>query len=330
MGAGRRALRRAARRQHPAAALRSAAVFLIAALGIGLLISVASPTQQTAMTLAMLASQLPTILLSGFIFPIRAMPAAGAVPDQPDPRPPLPGDRPRRSSSRGSAWGTSGRRCCCWPASASLIAGAGLAEVQEEAVTAMNLRRMLAIVRKEFIQLRRDPQMLRIVFISPLFQLFVFGYAVTTDVRHVATGAARPGPQRPRAASWPSASTAPATSTSGGGLGGPGRGRRAARHRARPGRCCTSPRASRRDLARGAHRAGAGAHRRQRLDDRRRSSPATPAGSSGEYSAQVAAERLDRLRARIDRVPAVEERLRVWYNPELKSVQLHGPRGALR
>jgi ABC-2 type transport system permease protein len=52
------------------------AVYLMAALGIGLLISVLSPTQQTAMTIAMLASQLPTILLSGFIFPIRAMPPA--------------------------------------------------------------------------------------------------------------------------------------------------------------------------------------------------------------------------------------------------------------
>lgn len=49
-------------------------VYLVAALGIGLLISVVSPTQQTAMTAGILASQLPTVLLSGFIFPIRAMP----------------------------------------------------------------------------------------------------------------------------------------------------------------------------------------------------------------------------------------------------------------
>jgi ABC-2 type transport system permease protein len=54
--------------------LGMAALFLTAALGIGLLISVLSPTQQTAMTFAMLASQLPSILLSGFMFPISAMP----------------------------------------------------------------------------------------------------------------------------------------------------------------------------------------------------------------------------------------------------------------
>jgi len=49
-------------------------LYLVSALGIGLLISVISPTQQTAMTVGMLASQLPTMLLSGFLFPVRAMP----------------------------------------------------------------------------------------------------------------------------------------------------------------------------------------------------------------------------------------------------------------
>lgn len=58
----------------PALVLVLSGVFLAAALGIGLLISVAAPSQQTAMTAAFMATLLPTILLSGFIFPIRAMP----------------------------------------------------------------------------------------------------------------------------------------------------------------------------------------------------------------------------------------------------------------
>jgi ABC-2 type transport system permease protein len=61
-------------RGSPALLLGLSAIFLMAALGIGLFVSVVSPTQQTAFTFAMLASQLPTILLSGFIFPISAMP----------------------------------------------------------------------------------------------------------------------------------------------------------------------------------------------------------------------------------------------------------------
>ena len=45
--------------------------------------------------------------------------------------------------------------------------------------------RILAIMRKEFIHVRRDPRTLGIVLILPIFQLVVFGYAVTNDVKHL-------------------------------------------------------------------------------------------------------------------------------------------------
>ncbi|MFB3881256.1 MAG: ABC transporter permease [Armatimonadota bacterium] len=51
----------------------------------------------------------------------------------------------------------------------------------------MNLHRIIRIIRKEFIQLRRDPRLLRMVLIAPVFQLFIFGYSVTTDVTHIST-----------------------------------------------------------------------------------------------------------------------------------------------
>ncbi|MBZ5551168.1 MAG: ABC transporter permease [Acidobacteriia bacterium] len=40
---------------------------------------------------------------------------------------------------------------------------------------------------KEFIQVFRDPKMKRIIFLVPVIQILVFGYAVTTNVNHVAT-----------------------------------------------------------------------------------------------------------------------------------------------
>ena len=40
---------------------------------------------------------------------------------------------------------------------------------------------------KEFIQVFRDPKMKRIIFLVPIIQILVFGYAVTTNVNHVAT-----------------------------------------------------------------------------------------------------------------------------------------------
>ena len=56
--------------------LFSLSLFLIGALGMGLLISTIADTQQVAFQVALLASFLPTIMLSGFIFPIASMPAA--------------------------------------------------------------------------------------------------------------------------------------------------------------------------------------------------------------------------------------------------------------
>ena len=49
-------------------------IFIILALSLGILISTVSKTQQVAMFLSMIGLMLPTILLSGFIFPIENMP----------------------------------------------------------------------------------------------------------------------------------------------------------------------------------------------------------------------------------------------------------------
>jgi ABC-2 type transport system permease protein len=49
----------------------------------------------------------------------------------------------------------------------------------------MNLRRVLAMARKEVIQIRRDPRTLLIIFAMPLIQLLVYGYGVSLDVKHV-------------------------------------------------------------------------------------------------------------------------------------------------
>jgi ABC-2 type transport system permease protein len=50
-------------------------LFLVGALALGLFISTIAETQQVAFQVAVLASFLPTMLLSGFVFPIASMPA---------------------------------------------------------------------------------------------------------------------------------------------------------------------------------------------------------------------------------------------------------------
>ncbi len=52
----------------------SSTIFLLGALGIGLFISAATKNQQVAFQLSLLATMLPSLLLSGFFYPIENMP----------------------------------------------------------------------------------------------------------------------------------------------------------------------------------------------------------------------------------------------------------------
>ncbi len=45
--------------------------------------------------------------------------------------------------------------------------------------------RLIALIRKEFIQIRRDPRTLVLLLLIPILQLFLLGYAATNDVRNV-------------------------------------------------------------------------------------------------------------------------------------------------
>jgi len=47
--------------------------------------------------------------------------------------------------------------------------------------------RVVAIVRKEFLHIVRDPRTLAVIFLIPVIQLLLLGYAATTDVKHLAT-----------------------------------------------------------------------------------------------------------------------------------------------
>jgi ABC-2 type transport system permease protein len=49
------------------------------------------------------------------------------------------------------------------------------------------LSRLLAVARKEVIQLRRDPRSLALAFLLPLLLLILFGYAITWDVNEIPT-----------------------------------------------------------------------------------------------------------------------------------------------
>jgi len=49
----------------------------------------------------------------------------------------------------------------------------------------MDVRRILFVMWKEILELRQDPRIFGIIFVAPVVQLAVLGYAATTDVRNV-------------------------------------------------------------------------------------------------------------------------------------------------
>nr|WP_294544520.1 ABC transporter permease [uncultured Rhodopila sp.] len=51
-----------------------------------------------------------------------------------------------------------------------------------------SFRRFMAVLRKEWIQVRRDPFTLRMIIALPVMQLFLFGYAINADPRHLPAG----------------------------------------------------------------------------------------------------------------------------------------------
>lgn len=50
-----------------------------------------------------------------------------------------------------------------------------------------NIKRTIAVIRKEFFQIKRDKRTLAIILLMPVMQLFMFGYVASTSVDHIST-----------------------------------------------------------------------------------------------------------------------------------------------
>ncbi len=186
----------------------------------------------------------------------------------------------------------------------------------------MNWQRIRHIIRKEFLQLRRDPRLLRVVIITPIFQLLVFGYAATTDVHHISTAvydedrsqASRALVQQFTASRYFDYDYSISSPREMDALLDAGKAQTVLH---------IPPRFSE-DLAHN-HIAQV-----QLVLDGSDSMTAGiisgyASGVIARYSQQIAVTRLNRLRRVLPQVPRVEARLRVWYNPELKSVNFMVP-----
>jgi ABC-2 type transport system permease protein len=183
-------------------------------------------------------------------------------------------------------------------------------------------RRIRHIVKKEFIQVRRDVRMLRIIIVAPLFQLIIFGYAATTDIKHISTAVLdqdRSRQSRDLVARLANSGyfdldhyiarpqdMAPLLD----------------RDEARVG--IEIPRGFARDLA-----AGKSAQVQVIVDGTDSTTAGTVlgyiSGILGRFSEDILEQRAQMVRAKLVRLPRIEERTRVWYNPSLKSVNFMVP-----
>lgn len=55
-------------------------------------------------------------------------------------------------------------------------------------MNSFSVNRFMAVLRKEFIQVKRDPFTLRMLVVLPVMQLLLFGYAINANPKHLPTG----------------------------------------------------------------------------------------------------------------------------------------------
>ena len=155
-------------------------LFLAVSLGWGILVSTVAETQQVAFQLGLLSSMLPTFILSGFIFPISSMPPALQVITHIVPA------RYFLVALREIILKGAGPEVWWNQAVGLLIYGAAvLALATHPHGPEPVMRTLLNILIKELLQLKRDPKILPILFMAPVIQLTLLGYAATTDIKRV-------------------------------------------------------------------------------------------------------------------------------------------------
>ncbi len=164
-------------------------LYLLVALATGLLISSAVKSQFVASQITLLVTFLPAVMLSGFLFDLRSMPAfirwislitlPGAVlrhaaPDDFSRGRRLERDRARRGDAGGHGGGHAG-------ADARHDAQkAGLRTIMLDA-----LFRILALTRKELLAVLKDPRGRFSLFLPPIIQCLIYGYAATYNLNDV-------------------------------------------------------------------------------------------------------------------------------------------------
>lgn len=186
----------------------------------------------------------------------------------------------------------------------------------------MNWRRIRHLIKKELVQTLRDKRLLRMLLMASIIQLFVFGYGVSTDVNHITTAVLdedRTSDSRALTDQFIRSGYFVYTRA----IERPDD----INHLLDTGTVqlvLHIPRGFAEDISQGRTASV------QTLLDGSDSMTAGiiagyAAGVVRDYAANVRMERLDRMKGITTRIPSLDGRVRVWYNPELKSVNFMVP-----
>src|ERR1700733_6951380 len=58
----------------------------------------------------------------------------------------------------------------------------------QDGMNGFSFRRLRALLRKEWLQVTRDPMTLRLIIVLPVLQLLLFGYAINANPRNLPAG----------------------------------------------------------------------------------------------------------------------------------------------
>ncbi len=164
------------------------ALYLLVSLAIGLLVSSATKSQFVSSMVTLVVTFLPALMLSGFLFDLRSMPdfvrwISYALPAR------YYVALLQTIFLAGDIWGV------ILPDAGMLAADGGDPACRDARGHAQragvrrtmlaSLLRILALIRKELLAILSDPRSRVTIFIPPVLQCLVFGYAATYDLNNV-------------------------------------------------------------------------------------------------------------------------------------------------
>ena len=168
-----------------AALVLLSSLFMLASLGLGLLLSAAIRIQFVAAQASIVVGFLPAFFLSGLIFDLESTPRfiqliSHIVPAR------YFVTISHTLFMAGDVWPVLLPNGLVLGGMAVLFVGLAYQKYNEAAGEIMqSLRRILALVIKEFVIILKDPKSRVVIIGPPLLQFFVFGYAATYDLENV-------------------------------------------------------------------------------------------------------------------------------------------------